>query len=83
MIYMEQPATRGENVAAAIRGRAEARSITLRDLGLRAGISTRTLRRRMAREGSFLLPELERVCEVLDLDIVEVVRARGVWRTRT
>lgn len=83
MIYMEQPASRGDSIAAAIRGKAEARSMTLRDLAFRAEISTGTLRRRMANEGSFLLPELERVCEVLDLDVVEVVRARGARRAHT
>lgn len=59
-----------------IREHLRAKGMTYRDLALRLGVSEPTVKRDLSR-GNFSLGRLDRICEVLDVGIEELLRGGG------
>lgn len=57
----------------AVRDRLRARGMTYRDLAERLGLSEPTVKRDLSR-GNFTLARLDRICEVLEVSVLELLR---------
>jgi transcriptional regulator with XRE-family HTH domain len=69
-------------VLQAIRDRLRARGLTYRDLAEKLGVSEPTVKRDLSR-GDFPLSRLDRICEVLDVSLAEMLsEGRGEHLTR-
>ena len=71
--HMATTSTLNGEIAARVRGAADALGVTQRDLALNVGIADRTFARLLAGQADWKVTDLDRIADVLALDVYDLI----------